>query len=126
MRLLKTLSNNSRQEMSEVVSDLLQKKKVSLLLSQYKNSIELLKGFVETSDFLLKRLSPNKAKDKDVEQRKHALRFLVFPKQLLVPNIEGQPAPTEKLIAKLQSVLTQHPDDELKNDYRKALTRLGQ
>ncbi len=126
LRLLERLSNNSRQEMSEVVSDLLQKKKVSLLLSQYKNSIELLKGFVETSDFLLKRLSPNKAKDKDVEQRKHALRFLVFPKQLLVPNIEGQPAPTEKLIAKLQTVLTQHPDDELKSDYRKALTRLGQ
>ena len=115
----------------KVVTDLLQRKNIATLLDQYKNSIELLKDFKDyTSEFLVNRLAPNKGesiqKDDDLRQRRHALRLLVFPEQLLVPNMQGQPAPNEKLIAKLQSVLTRNPDDDLVSIYRQALTRLGQ
>ena len=115
----------------KVVTDLLQRQNIATLLDQYKNSIELLKDFMDyTSEFLVNRLAPNKEEsipnDEDLRQRRHALRLLVFPEQLLVPNMQGQPAPNDKLVAKLQSVLTRNPDDELVSLYRQALTRLGQ
>ena len=67
--------NREENDSTYKVTHLLQRQNIATLLDQYKNSIELLKDFMDyTSEFLVNRLAPNKEgsipKDEDVQAKK--------------------------------------------------------